>query len=265
MKLGVCGDSYMSSISYNPNDIDNGSGKHFTELLGEKLGWEVVTFARGACSNQAIRLQIDEIIKQRPDCVIIGTTSPDRIEFPIKDLSVNDYFDKFSLNDKIYNPMNGLYNIDYRDFPDLSSQHENFKKIVPTLTSETIGNMFNNPSSSRLNKNEIKLVKDWFQRFFDTRWKAQQDTWIISNGLRKLMDENIDFYCINNFLDINELSIYGDRIIEPVSKLNPWTYYNPNNNKIKYRFHTSLEDQETLANKWYEFLINRDNGNRNFI
>ncbi len=37
-KLGVCGDSYMAAISYNENDLDNGCGKHFTELLSEKLG-----------------------------------------------------------------------------------------------------------------------------------------------------------------------------------------------------------------------------------
>ena len=38
-KLVVCGDSYMASISHNINYSDNGSGKHFTELLADKLGW----------------------------------------------------------------------------------------------------------------------------------------------------------------------------------------------------------------------------------
>lgn len=265
MKLGVCGDSYMSSVSYNPNDIDNGYGKHFTELLGKKLGWEVITFARGACSNQTIRLQIDEIIKEKPDCVIIGTTSPDRIEFPLEDLSVNDYLDKFSLTNKTYDSIKGLYNISYKDYPDLSAQNENFKKINPTLSSETLGNMFVNPSSTVLNKNEINIIKDWFQRFFDTRWKAQQDSWIISNGLRKLMDNNINFYCINVFLDYNEMLFCSDRIINYDTKLNPWCHYNPKDNNVKYRFHTSLESQEILANNWYEFLTNNNYEHRKLI
>jgi DNA-binding protein Fis len=56
-----------------------------------------------------IQVQIDEIIKHKPHHIIIGTTSPDRIEIPIDDLSVVNLWDKCS-NHK-FKPSNGLYNI----------------------------------------------------------------------------------------------------------------------------------------------------------
>lgn len=253
-KLGVCGDSFMASIGYEENDLDNGYDKHFTELLAKKLGWDIVTFARGACSNQTIRLQIDEVIKEKPDLVIIGLTSPDRIEFPIYDLSVSDYNDKY--NAKNYKIDDGLYNIDYNDYPDKSSNHLKFKEISPKLSSETIGNMFVGNHSTKINNYDIEILQKWFQRFFDYTWKIQQDTWIISNGLRKLQDNNINFFCIINMLHQNEFSIFNNSIIDNNSNLNPWLYFNPKGN-VKYRFHTSLEDQEILSDLWYEFIKNQ--------
>lgn len=255
--LGVCGDSYMSSISFNPNDLDNGHGKHFTELLASKLDWEVVTYARGACSNQAIRLQIDEIIKHKPDLVIIGLTSPDRFEYPIHDLSTKHYFDKFKEEYKtnMYEPNDGIYNIDYVGFPDKSSEHEGFNKIKPKMISETLNNFFwNNQSKESLNKSEIRILEDWFARFYDFNWKVQQDSWIISNGLRKLMDHGIEFYCINTNLYPHEFEIFGSRIISHDSLMNPWVYYDNKNTNVKYRFHTSLEDQEKISQHWFEHL-----------
>lgn len=254
--LGVCGDSFMSAISFNPNDLDNGHGKHFTELLREKLGWNVVTYARGGCSNQTIRLQIDEIIKHRPDLVIIGLTSPDRFEYPIYNLTTKHYFDKFKEEFKtnMYEANNGLYNIDYVGFPDKSSEHGGFEVITPKMVSETLNNFFwNNQSKETLNKSEIKILEDWFGRFYDFNWKVQQDSWIISNGLRKLLDNGIEFYCINTNLYTHEFEFFGDRMIMLDDKLNPWTYRG-GDTSIKYRFHTTLEYQEQLSNNWFEHI-----------
>lgn len=237
-KLGVCGDSYMASMSYDNTDLDNGYGKHFTELLAKKLKYEIITFARSGCSNQAIRLQIDEIIKEKPDLVIIGTTSLDRLEFPICD--------------KLYENKNGLYNIDYRNFPNTSSEYEKFNVIEPKLYSLTFNDLF---FGNRFNFNEYELntLKLYFERIYDVNWKMQQDTWIISDGLRKLIDNNINFFCINNFLNGEDLSFFGDRIVYN-KELNPWCYYKSDHNP-KYWFHTNLEEQEMLFNEWYKFLL----------
>lgn len=237
-KLGICGDSFMASMAFDENNLDNGYGKHFTELLAKKMKFEIITFARYGCSNQSIRLQMEEIIKENPYLVIIGTTSIDRLEIPIN-------------NKKLYQNYNSIYNIDYSNNLNKSSDHINFKKIDPTLYSLTFNDIFFG-NKYNFNEKDINLFKDYFDRMYDLNWKRQQDTWIISDGLRKLQDNNINFYCINNFLNKEDLEIFGDKIIYD-TELNPWSYFIENHN-TKYLFHTNLEEQEILFEKWYSFL-----------
>lgn len=255
-KLGICGDSFFASISFDPNNLNNGYDRHFTEILGKKLGWEVVTFARGACSNQTIRLQIDEIIKLKPDLVIVGTTTPDRFEYPINHISIEDYKDKIQnkFRELGYKEEYGLSNIDYIDFPDRSGEQEIFKLNKPLLFSETLNNLFhNNLIRPYLKRDEVKILERWYDRFYDFQWKTQTDTWIISDGLRKLSDNNIDFFCVSSFLFKNQLSFSDNKIIDMDSPLNP-NRYSTHNSSSPYRFHTTLEDQELLAELWYNHL-----------
>lgn len=255
-KIGICGDSFMASISYDKNNLDNGYGEHFTEILGEKMGCEIVTFARGACSNQAIRLQIDEIIKESPDCVIIGLTSSDRIEIPIKNIKSNNYSEKVSNKfiEESFNSVDGLYNVDYRNYPDNSSRHEKFYTLEPKLISETINNFFHEEYKHKdVSQEDISLIEKWFYRFYDFKWKQQQDIWIISDGLRKLKEMNINFYCINPMFELNSFDFCKENIIQPGSVLNPWGYQEKEI-KVPYRFHTTLESQRILAENWFDFL-----------
>jgi hypothetical protein len=257
-KLVICGDSFMSALSYDPQDLDNGFDKHFTEILGRKLDWEVVTFARAACGNQTIRLQIEEAIRTKPDCVIIGLTSPDRFEFPIGDLTVDSYFNKYlpENREKMYQKDDLLKNINYKGFPDKSSEHILFNDSYPKMLSETLNNIFwNDNHEKHFNQSEVKILLDWFNRFYDVNWKNQQDSWIIQGGLKKLTDENINFYCVNPMLYPHEFECFGNKMILHDSPLNPWNYNGVKEN-VKYRFHTSLENQEVLAELWYNRFQN---------
>lgn len=258
-KIGVCGDSFMVSMSFDENDLYNGYGCHFTELLAKKLNFDIVSYAKAGCSNQTIRLQIDEIIKEKPDLVIIGTTTPNRIELPINDL----YSDDLNYNNKLYNIEDGLYNIDYRNYPNTSSEYYKFKDIEPKIASVTINESFFTDKSKYFTKEEIVIFEKWYKRFFDYNWKQQQDTWIISDGLRKLERNNIQFFCINSFLIQSDLDFFGDSIITS-DDLNPWKYYTPGHNP-KYWFHTGLAEQEVLAIKWYDIIKNNQNKNKRII
>lgn len=238
-KLGVCGDSFMASMNYDSNNLDNGYDKHFTEILAKKIKCEITTFARVGCDNQTIRLQIDEIIKEQPDCVIIGLTSPDRVVLSKKYNSI------FKIND-------GLYNIDYSNKLNISSNR--FKNYNGDFISTPIFSIFSTNSDLFTDK-ELSNLEFCYERFFDYNWKLLQDSWIISDGLRKLQDHNIPFFCINHFLNDKIFENFGDSIIDSHSELNPWNY----NDKInKYWFHTTLESQEILANKWYNLFLKKD-------
>lgn len=252
-KLGVCGDSFMAAINKSDANPNNGYGKHFTELLGNMLKCDVITFAKGGVSNQTIRLQIEEIIKEKPDHVIIGTTTPDRIEIPIPDLHVNDYHDKWE--EKNYHPFNSLYNIKYDDTLNNQSQnHRGFKLIKPTMISETINNVIgNNKKHPHITKSKKLALNEYFDHIYDHEWKMQQDSWILCDGLYKLERRGITFNIILHNLHVHYFEDFKDNIIGSDSDLNPWKYYN---NKLDspYPFHLLEEDEIILANLWYNKL-----------
>lgn len=256
--LGVCGDSFMAAI----NDVgeNSGYGLHFTEILGKKLDWDVVTFARGGCSNNAIRLQIDEIIKYNPSHVIIGLTSPDRMEIPIEDLKIEEFKNK-NYYKKIqqinFIPSNGIFNIEYSSYPDQSSNHEGFKKTPPTLRSETLYNVFNYENSV-LSKEQLKAVEYYYNYLYDFEWKRKLDAWVISDGLHKLKNNNIDFTVIISHFELDDFHFFKNDIANISSDLNPNKYYSTEPT-TPYRFHLTEEDEIKLAEHWYKFLQNKSN------
>jgi hypothetical protein len=64
MKLMVAGCSYSAVSQRLP-------GTSWSELLAQRLGWDLENLARQGCSNGGIRVQIDEILRQRPDCAVL--------------------------------------------------------------------------------------------------------------------------------------------------------------------------------------------------
>jgi hypothetical protein len=254
--LGICGDSFMASDL--PDTKDGAYGKHFSEILSKMLDCDVVTFARRGISNFGIRLQMDEIVKYNPHHVIIGTTTPDRFEIPVDNLSVIHPWDKWS-NTK-FNPSNGIYNVVYDGYGNQSQNNTGFKNIIPTiycqgLTGALISedeNIWITPKET-LNKEMSNAVRQYFQYIYDMQLKLQQDTWIISEGTHMLMSKNIDFSLITPQIDGNYFTHCKDKIIENHHILNPWTHYELDKSS-KNSFHVSDERSVTLAELWFEKL-----------
>jgi hypothetical protein len=260
-KLGVCGDSFMAAINKSDSEPNNGYGKHFTEILGKKLNCDVVTFAKGGVSNQTIRLQIEEIIKENPDHVIIGTTSPDRLEIPIPDLRVSDYHDKWK--EKNYRPFNSLYNIKYIDSLNNQSQnHPGFRLDEPKMISETISNLIvhkkDHPILSRRKK---EAIIEYFDYLYDHEWKIQQDSWILCDGLYKLQKRGISFDVIIQHLHLGYFEDFTDYIIGPQNDLNPWKHFSPEVNS-PYTFHLLEDDEVFLADLWYKKINKKFRNNK---
>jgi hypothetical protein len=251
--LGICGDSFMAAKKYEEG-LDNGYGKHFTEILAKKLNCNLITYARGGCSNQAIRLQIDEIIKDKPDHVIIGSTNPDRIEVPTSDLTVEDYRDKWYKGN--YIPSAGLFNIDYGGYYEtyVAADNEGFKKNKPTLRSETLSNIFDYTIPNLIyTKAQFDALERYFNVIYDYTWKMQQDSWILSDGLYKLKRYGISYHFICWGLYTFDSEAHNEGFVGRESDLNPWKYYSIEK-PSPYSFHLPEEDEVVLANLWYEEL-----------
>ena len=77
-KLMIAGCSFSAVSKTLP-------GTSWSEVLASKLGdWELINLARQGCSNGGIRIQIEEIRRQRPDFAVITPTFWDRMEIPAK-------------------------------------------------------------------------------------------------------------------------------------------------------------------------------------
>jgi hypothetical protein len=247
--LGICGDSFMTAPIFSPTQ-DYGYGRHFTELLSKKLECEVVTYARNAISNGAIRLQIDEIINHKPTYVIIGTTTPDRIEFPIENVIVENYMDKY--NFEIYQQEYGLKNIKYHGYYSQSENNEIFKSYKPKFISQTIFHLIINKCKDIPDgTDKCEALKQYFQYLYDPNWKRQIDTWIISDAIRELIDRKINFSLLCNNLYKNHFNYCMDNVFDDNSELNPW-HYNHNDKDNNNTFHITDEDSIKLSNLWYE-------------
>jgi len=60
---------------------------HFSELVSQRIGYDLYNIARGGMSNGGIIAQLEFALTFNPDLLIYNSTSSDRIEFPIQDNS----------------------------------------------------------------------------------------------------------------------------------------------------------------------------------
>lgn len=246
--MGVCGDSFFAATqNLDRPDCYDSEGKHFTEILSKKLGYDLFTLARGACSNTAIRLQIDEVIRQNCDFVLIGVTSEGRIEYPLEE-------------DKFYYP-DGIYNIIYNSHPDRSSLNVNFKNS--SIVSETINNVLTGYGHVR-DEDQRKAIELYHKELFVGELKQLQDTWILSDGIRLLQDKKIPyiFFMQSWMSNFRVSTFYNDNPrhlnYQQHKHMIPFYYDNlddtQDNGFTKRRWHVSDKNQVAIADHLCEYI-----------
>lgn len=227
-KLAVCGDSWFSSDPQFP-------GASMGEIVAKQNQQELVSLARNGCSNFAIALQIDKAIELGVDQVVVGTTTPDRMELPIIQDSNSMIWKRLKklftwkgwmhAQPNVYDRSRGLANIQYHPHPNLSSRHSFLDN--PVLISESMNNLaFESTNSEhyQLTDDQTTALKYYMLNLYDSGAKRQIDCWIISNACRKLQQANIPFLVYtcslfqNNYVnDINWL---------PDTNWTDWDYWN---------------------------------------
>ena len=254
-KLAICGDSWMSPTLEEP-------GTHFSELLAKSYRCELLSLARGGCSNAAICLQIEQAISMGVDFMIIGSTYPDRMEIPInnniqitntKSMKIpetwKEFLDIFKLNVQKYEKQRGLANISYARHPDLSANNDFMQD--PVLISETIKNLIYSKekinSFYKLNPIVIESLKSFIANLYDSNFKRQIDCWIMNNMLRKLKYETkIQFLFFPHLLFVEE---YGNDIKWLDNKNIADTIGPYSLEKSDTRYHTTIQAQIYTANE----------------
>jgi hypothetical protein len=169
-------------------------------VLERKLGWEVINLARQGCSNGGIRVQIDEVIRQRPTFAIISPSSWDRMEIPAEAAPYKNWDDRSGAKESWgpplqqhlldtsigngYDPAAGIRNVNYRGQP--------YNMICETIFS-LAENYDHDYRPTKISKDAQLAIKSYINNLYDSKWKKQMDEWIISDGLVRLVEAGIPF------------------------------------------------------------------------
>ena len=244
--LGVCGDSWFAASQDLPRpDCEDADGRHFSEIMAKRLGYNLFTLAKSACSNSAIRLQISEMVKRKVDFIIVGTTTANRIEYPMTD------------SDSSFDINNGVYNLHYSGAPCLSAV--NGKPQQEVMYTDTLNNIFGSQHNSALVRSEAQrqAIKQYFMHMFDYAYREQQDAWIIASGIQEIRSSGIPYLLLSHHepptdyfqADTLACEVFGTTQPDMVPQNAPCA-----NGSTPRRWHTSDQFQVEYADKLLRYL-----------
>ena len=226
--LGVAGDNFLSAVQTYPK-------KHFTELLADHYNVELATFARSGASNTLISYQVDQLIKDKVDYIIWGSTTADGIEVKTK-------------HQQGHPPT--VFDFDYYDKDDLSALDERFSS-TPSILSNSIEGFSNHESSKMAN-----IVTKYFVKTYDWRTKADTDSWVIHSTWQRLIKSGIPFCYIprpdlqitpkvKEILPRDSIYIVDDYPLSP----HTWKFC------ADMPYHTSILDNEIGYGEWVNSML----------
>lgn len=252
-KLAVCGDSFASASVLTP-------GKHYSEIIADRLGYELVSLARGGMSNLGICLQIEYAIKHQFDFVIVSFTDSSRIEIPFNPIGYN-----FVNDDDVYtvdhrkfgtyirrefDASKGLENVVYDHKNYLSSTYPFFNKS-PTIRSDNVGSLMWGEYYPVPKEQKIAM-QYYLTELFDLNWKAQVDQWCLKSCMRDLVDSGIPFvYANGGGLWLNEQWLPAAVTIDWPS----FTYALQDPTFTDPGYHTDEQAQIDLADIFYPAVL----------
>jgi hypothetical protein len=230
-KLIICGDSFMSPAIDYPNT-------HFSEIIADKLGYELISYSRAGMSNGGVAIQLDTAIQQKPDLILVATTYSDRIEFPINDPKPTD---NFTIDDISYHhTTTSLVSIDTQN---------TCAQLISTNLVEVITNQsFNTFELCDQPHKKEKAIKDWFKYLYHPDWKNQVDRWMMYGVVHQLDQSGIPYIMCHDPLNLavscpwlKNISMVRaiNKIIDERKQADYGTPYLP--------YHTSIETQVIIA------------------
>lgn len=265
MKLMVAGCSFSAVSQQLP-------GTSWSEVLAKKLNWDLVNLARQGCSNGGVRIQIDEILRQRPDFAVIIPTFWDRMEIPAVSAP---YIPPTEENKGWSNDLQlHLQNQDLKNGYDRSAGidninygNNNYRMICETIFS--LAENYNHAyRSGKINKETQQAIKQYVNFIYDSNWKKQMDEWIIIEGIIRLYLKDIKFIVFPGLLwpfDPDNQSLWRDCIpslvpdnyvvtnekesVLPITGNNPFKGEDPG-------YHSNQRGQEIIAENWYQRIVN---------
>ena len=247
-RLTVCGDSFMSATSSqgSRSDVLDSEGRHFTEILAAKLGYEYRTFARGASSLALIALQVEQALREGGDFILVADTTPGRLEFPYR--AARPRFNQKPIS---------VYDFDYSAYPDLSARNPNFKS--GQFISETLSNMLDHQGNLvenfyyDLTETKVSALKDYVLELYNEPLAQKKNSWISQAIVDSLRQSGRDWLFIFNAGSCS-FSPVLDRDRDPrlikQKELLPLNYVD----RSPRRWHTTDQSQQLLAELYAGYI-----------
>ena len=213
MKIICCGDSFFSLDPSFPRT-------HLSELIAKKFNAELLNYGKTGSSNFFTCLQIDYALKQNPDLIIFGFTTPGRMEIPIKG--------------KEYQAGGEVLNVHYED----NCSKPNFYR--PSWTKVI--------SQSFPNIEKTTAFSHYITELYDEELKRRQDVMMAEGILYKLKSVEQRFIFTRGGLTGHE-SIWNQWAEYEVDRNTecPWNW--PNGPTT---YHCPIEKEAELAELWFK-------------
>ena len=185
-KIIACGDSFLTPDRRYP-------GGHFTELLAEKYGYEVINLARGGISNIGIGFQMELAISLNPNIIILAPTGSDRMQVPVGK----------------FNPSLGLKNIRYTDFYSATcgsvyvgtEDSAIVDDVVYTIANDCDWTVDDRGQKYKLSPEKKEAVKYYITHLRDEELQKVTDRWIIDYWTMQARTVGIRIIFLSEIMD----------------------------------------------------------------
>jgi hypothetical protein len=250
MKLAICGDSWFTVDKNFP-------GRSFGEIVCERNSWQLFNYALTGCSNFGICLQIDKALEHDPDFVIVGITTPDRIEIPIfnqKSMApwrkIREFFTWdtwFSSAPSAYRRHKGLDNIYYEqghigNIPWLKND--------PTVYTGSLNNFIWMENFRKLTQEQRDALKSYMLNLYDHEVKREIDVRMLNDAVQRLERKKIPYLLCIESLD-SDRSLFPSIPSEKIMTLDQFQFGAlPRSGKASFHY----SDQQNAGEMFADYI-----------
>lgn len=216
MKIAVCGDSFCAAPVIPIQAV--GERAHFSQILEDQYGHEVVNLAHGGMSNVGIWFQIREAIKLKPQFIVYNQTWSARIALMI--------------NNKNFNLQNGLKNFLYSNSCFSSTNTEYVGNLKNSSVFSTVWQGLKENTFVTISDEQILAVDLYLKHLYNDEMHTEIDSWMFEYWHDKIAKAGILPLRFND---------------DHVGK-SAYDFYELNGRKgIDCPFHTDRATQQTIA------------------
>lgn len=220
MKIVVCGDSFCAASAIPIKGI--GERAHFSQILEDCYGHEIINLAHGGMSNVGIWFQIREAIKLKPQAIVYNQTWSSRVEL--------------MMNSHDFNIERGLKNFIYFNSSHTSTGSEYVGDVSTGNILSTVWQGLKDHPLIHVSEEQILAIELYLKHMYHDGVKTETDTWMFEYWHDQIVKNNIIAVRFNN-TDIGKVA-----------------YDFSEKNHIDSPFHTDKQIQQTIANNIQRYI-----------